>query len=122
MTRRRLLARGAQGAVALTGAGSLAGYLSSAADAASKPTHGGTLTIGAVSGGPTESLNPNITLTFVDYARDTALFDTLFDSYNDLSSVKPGLALSATPNKAANLWTLELRPGVTWHDGRSHGR
>jgi peptide/nickel transport system substrate-binding protein len=46
------------------------------------------------------------------------LFDTLFAAYDDLSAVKPGLALAGHPNKNATVWTLELRPGVTWHDGK----
>ena len=32
--------------------------------------------------------------------------------------MRPALALSAEPNKDANVWTIRLRSGVTWHDGR----
>jgi peptide/nickel transport system substrate-binding protein len=34
-----------------------------------------------------------------------------------ITPIVPGVALSAEPNEDATVWTLQLRPGVTLHDG-----
>jgi peptide/nickel transport system substrate-binding protein len=132
ITRREAVVRGAYGA-ALLGAGSLlAGCGSSSVSSGTKakgaglpsssgggtPVRGGTLTLGAISGGPLETLNPLGALTNVDELRAFQIFDRLFLPTEDLRSVVPQLALSAEPNKDATVWTLRLRPDVTWHDGK----
>jgi peptide/nickel transport system substrate-binding protein len=46
------------------------------------------------------------------------MYDSLFLPSSDLQTLVPRLALSAEPNADASVWTLHLRDGVTWHDGK----
>ncbi len=85
------------------------------------PVRGGTMTVGVISGGSTETLNPVAGATTGDFLRQLQLFDTLFAMSTDLQSTVPRLALSAEPNKDASVWTVKLRDGVTWHDGSPFG-
>jgi peptide/nickel transport system substrate-binding protein len=78
---------------------------------------GGTLTVGMLGNGGSETLNPVLTLTSVDFMRTTALFDLLWATGPDVASVVPKLAASADPSPDAKTWTIHLREDVTWHDG-----
>jgi peptide/nickel transport system substrate-binding protein len=133
ITRREVMAKGASGAALLSVGAVLAACGSSSSSTSSKgtkaaglatssgggtPVRGGTLTLGAISGGPLETLNPLAALTNVDELRAFQIFDRLFLPTEDLREIVPQLALSAEPNKDASVWTLNLRPGVTWHDGK----
>lgn len=53
-----------------------------------------------------------------DAARIFSLYDTLF-AYDPEYRLVPSLAVSAEPNEAGDEWTVRLRPGVTFHDGRA---
>jgi peptide/nickel transport system substrate-binding protein len=131
LTRRRLLTYGGQG-LALVGAGSLlaacgsGGGQSATATGGStslgggKPVQGGRLTVGMISGGSTETIDPATAVTFTDILREYQLYDYLFQPGKgpDFHTVEPRLATSAEPNQDATVWTIKLRQGVTWHDGR----
>jgi peptide/nickel transport system substrate-binding protein len=132
ITRRHMMARGAQG-LALLGAGSLlaaCGSSSSTGGAATggssttggggKPVKGGALTVGMVTAGSAETLNPGAAGPWVDLLRIYQLYDFLFQPGpgQNFSEVEPRLATEAEPNKDASAWTLQLRDGVTWHDGK----
>jgi peptide/nickel transport system substrate-binding protein len=82
------------------------------------PVRGGTLTVGAISGGQEENLFPGTSVGTPDYVRDFSLYNLLFYLGEHVTPLVPGLALSAEPNKDATLWTFHLRDGVTWHDGQ----
>jgi peptide/nickel transport system substrate-binding protein len=123
ITRRRLLTAGAtlsSAAVlaACTSGNSSPGSRSSSAAAASfgKPKHGGTLTVGMSTGGPSDTLDPNAAVSTVDAARADNLFDHLTTLTID-GTTQLELAESFEPNSNATLWTIKLRKGVTWHDG-----
>jgi peptide/nickel transport system substrate-binding protein len=45
------------------------------------------------------------------------MYDTLFGRGTRNQPV-PGLCLSAEPSQGSKVWTLAVRPGVTWHDGQ----
>ena len=47
----------------------------------------------------------------------TLVYDTLFWSQND-KNPEPWLAESATPSADRKQWTVKLRSGITWHDGK----
>ena len=47
----------------------------------------------------------------------TLVYDTLFWSQND-KDPEPWLAESATPSADRKQWTVKLRSGITWHDGK----
>jgi len=88
---------------------------SSAASAA--PKRGGTLRVGMTSGGSGDTLFPLVWSTNMDGLRVFQLYESLtaLDS-----NAQPQLALaeSMTPNADATLWTIKLRSGITFHDGK----
>jgi peptide/nickel transport system substrate-binding protein len=129
ITRRKLLAGGAAigGAALVSACGGSSSASSTTASKAAKvgsptagggtPVHGGTLTVAMVSGGTAETVNPGLLSAYVDVMRGYNLYDNLF--YADAQvRAAPGLALSAEPNSTATLWTMKLRDGVHWHDGK----
>jgi peptide/nickel transport system substrate-binding protein len=82
------------------------------------PKRGGTFTVGTISNGSAESLFPGAAYVNSDWARQYALFEPLFYIGKDLQPLVPALATSAEPNSDATVWTLHLRDGVHWHDGK----
>ena len=91
-----------------------------AALAGGTPKRGGTFTVGVITADAEENLFPGTAAGNPDMARCYNLYDFLFypNSGDRLYPVRPGLAVSAESNKEATLWTLKLRDGVTWHDGK----
>ena len=85
--------------------------------AAPKPKRGGVLRVGMVGNGPNEVLDPQNQQNVIDTATDRVLFDTLARQRAD-GSIEPRLALAFEPNKTADKWTVHLRSGVEWHDGK----
>jgi peptide/nickel transport system substrate-binding protein len=88
--------------------------------AGGKPKRGGTFTLGVLSYGSEENLFPGTAIPNPDCVRDYALYNLLFypNDGKRLFPLVPGLAVSAEPNKTATVWTLKLRKGVEWHDGK----
>jgi peptide/nickel transport system substrate-binding protein len=84
-----------------------------------KPVYGGKLTIGTAFGGPTDSLDPAVANQGADYYRTYALFEALCVLDPTTFAVKNQLAESLEPNAKGTVWTIRLRSGVTWHDGKS---
>ena len=78
---------------------------------------GGVLRVGLVGNGPNEVLDPQNQQNVIDTATDRVLFDTLARQRAD-GTIEPRLALTFEPNKTADVWTVTLRPGVVWHDGK----
>jgi peptide/nickel transport system substrate-binding protein len=117
LSRRQLIQAGAVGALTVGGAG-WARALTPTAEAAGRPVRGGTLTVGMITGGNAETLDPGIAIAAADTLRCVQLYDTLFHFAPDIKTILPGLATSAEPNKKATVWTFHLRPGVHWHDGK----
>ncbi len=135
LTRRRLLqgaaaglALGSSGLLAACGgggetssappAGSTGGAAPAASTAAAAgPTRGGRLRVGMVGGGASETLDPNLAVSSVDTARTLTIFDLLVSMDPDLTP-RMELAESMEPNADASEWTIKLRSGVTWHDGK----
>ncbi len=80
-----------------------------------KPKRGGTITVGLNSeiDGFLPSTNhfDNSGLTYAN-----SVYDTLTMIAAD-GSAKPYLAKSVTPNPDLTVWTITLRPGITFHDG-----
>jgi len=82
-----------------------------------KPKHGGKLRIGTAFGGPTDTLDPGKAVSDADFYRAGALFDALC-YYDPTFNVVNALATSMEPNSTATVWTVKLRSGVKWHDGK----
>lgn len=84
------------------------------------PVNGGTFTVGVLTLGAAENLFPGTAVPNPDVARDFSLYNLLFypNAGDNLYPLEPGLAMSAEPNADATMWTLKLRNGVVWHDGK----
>jgi peptide/nickel transport system substrate-binding protein len=132
LTRRQVVKAAGAGALAVGGARWLAGCgpagSSPAATATSAPgtggppaggtpVKGGTLTVGWITGGQSETLNPGAVVSNGDIYRAQQLFDGLYQLGPD-GSPQAWLAESAEPNADGTVWTVRLRDGVTWHDGK----
>jgi peptide/nickel transport system substrate-binding protein len=127
ITRRTLLENAAKGGLVLGAGGVISACGSSSSPSSSStgsspasagtPKHGGTLHVGMTGGSSSDTLDPNKMVNNTDYARVACLFDALAWVRAD---GKPELrvAESMTPNKDATEWTVRLRKGVMFHDGR----
>jgi peptide/nickel transport system substrate-binding protein len=127
---RRAMLRGASAVVAMGAAGSLLAACGSGGNAISAvttaattaadegaPKPGGRLRVGMSTGGSTDTLDPHSAISTIDAARAGALFDRLA-LLGEGGKVELDLAESFEPNADATEWTVRLRDGVTWHDGK----
>jgi peptide/nickel transport system substrate-binding protein len=122
LTRRQLIEGGAAGMLAFAGAPLIAGCgggssASPATTAAGSPARGGDLTVALITGGQAETIAVPSLVNTPDLLRGPQLWDPLFTS-RDEKGVVPWLAESGEPNADATVWTIALRDGVTWHDGK----
>ncbi len=90
----------------------------SAGPAGGTPVRGGTMVVGlGQPGGTAETIAVPQTYVIPDYVRTQNLYDPLFFPISG-GVVAPALAVHAEPNADATVWTIKLRDGVTWHDGK----
>src|SRR5271165_1447955 len=117
VTRRELLKAGGAGLLALGvgGSGVLAGC--GGGTGSTTAVHGGVLRFGAQGGASTDSLDANNVLTNTDYARASQLYDPLV-RMDDRGRPQLALAEAIAPNQRATEWTIRLRDGVVFHDGK----
>jgi peptide/nickel transport system substrate-binding protein len=85
--------------------------------AAAKPKKGGTLKAGLSGGGPTDTVDGQKGVDNVDFSRIVSLYDALV-VWDLNAKPKYSLATEILPNKDATLWTIKLRPDVTFHNGK----
>jgi peptide/nickel transport system substrate-binding protein len=129
LNRRDLIKAGFAGATLLSTAGLLAAcggsgssstagaQLSAGPATGGTPVSGGTLRVGLLSAGSSETLDVRTPFNFPDFIRIFQLLDPLF--YQKPGGVmSPGLATEAHANSDFTVWTLKLREGVHWHDGK----
>ena len=85
--------------------------------AAGAPRRGGTLTAGLTGGSSSDTLDAQAGVNNVDFARMLQLYSPLvaFDS-----NAEPTLALAEeiTPNSDATVWTVRVKSGVTFSNGK----
>jgi peptide/nickel transport system substrate-binding protein len=123
LSRRDLLKAGAAGSLGLSAVALLAACqdenkkATGATGATTAPVRGGTITVAMISSGQAETVSVPTAVNLVDTARVVNLYDGLF-GYDDQGNVVPALAESAEPNADATLWTVTLRDGVVFHDGK----
>jgi peptide/nickel transport system substrate-binding protein len=81
------------------------------------PKRGGNLRVGLTGGASSDTLYPLAQVTIPDLARSPQLFNSLieFQSNGQLALV---LAESMTPNKNATEWTIRVKKGITFHNGK----
>ncbi|QOV33354.1 ABC transporter substrate-binding protein [Streptomyces ferrugineus] len=122
ITRRAALRGVAGGAVAVAAGGALAACgggsdgQPAAAKASATPRKGGKLRAAFI-GGSTESTDPTLAAGVgIDYVRARVVWDAL----GELDGGKPVWRLAETvePNSDATRWTVRIRKGVTFSDGR----
>ena len=122
VTRREALRRIGAG-VALAGVGSLAAACGSGAAKPSgstkppAPRRGGTLTAALTGGASSDSLTPFNPLNPLDTARFYQLYNQLI-GLNDNAVPSLELATEVSSNPQATVWTIRLRDGVTFHNGK----
>jgi peptide/nickel transport system substrate-binding protein len=128
ITRRSLLENAAKGGL-VVGAGGLiaacgsssskssAATTSSSSAASGTPKHGGTLRAGLTGGSSSDTADPNTIINNTDYARAALLYESLVWLNSDAQQYNR-LAEEMTPNKDATVWTIRLRQGVTFHNGK----
>ncbi len=137
ISRRRFLS-GAAGVVALVGTG---GLLEACAASSSSPSStasssiipastpsaappsaksGGILRVGIVGGSAKDSLDAHNPVTHPDEARVIQLYEPLA-TRNPKFEIENVLAEEITPSADATKWTIRLRQGVEFHDGKTLG-
>jgi peptide/nickel transport system substrate-binding protein len=78
---------------------------------------GGILIHGATGGGSKDTLDPHQPVQAADIARVCNLYEPLLFWNNDFE-LEPALADSVEPSKDAKTWTITMRQGVTFHNGK----
>ena len=81
------------------------------------PKRGGVLRVGMTSGGADDTIDPLVWPTNMDGLRVFQLYDSL-TALDKQAQPQLALAEEFTPNANATEWTVRLREGVTFHDGK----
>jgi peptide/nickel transport system substrate-binding protein len=100
---------GASGGTSTTGTG--------AADPPAAAKAGGVLRIGVAAGGASDSMDAHKPIQDADIARVFQLYDPLV-SRNAEYEREMMLAESVEPDATARKWTVKLREGITFHNGK----
>lgn len=106
----------AGGAAGLLGGCGAASTLGSAS-AGGKPKRGGTLWAAIIGGSGTDTVDPLNAVTNADFSRVNNIFEPLVGLSPDAQPVLI-LADELIPNGNATQWTLRLKRGITFHDGK----
>lgn len=78
---------------------------------------GGILVHGATGGSSKDTLDPHRPVTAADIARCNNLYEPLL-FWDDDYKIAPAVAESVEPSADAKTWTVKLRSGVTFHNGK----
>lgn len=121
---RRQFLRGIAATGAVAGSSGLIAACSSSSTSgksspSSAPKRGGNLKVGLTGGGPSDTVDPQRGLTYLDSSRLQSLYSPLvqLDANANLEYM---LAESITPaNKNFTQWEIKLKPGITFHNGKS---
>jgi peptide/nickel transport system substrate-binding protein len=89
----------------------------STAPSTGQPVRGGTLRAGLTGGSSDDTLNGLMGGTSMDFARIYQLFEPML-KFDDDANIQYHLAENFTPNKDATVWTIELKKGVQFHNGK----
>ena len=119
--RRRFVGLLGAGAASVGAGGLLAACGSSSSSSSSAPTgkpkRGGSLRVGLTGGASSDTLDPLAQVTIPDLARSPQLFNSLVQ-FQSNGQLKLTLAEEITPNANATEWTIRLRKGITFHNGK----
>jgi peptide/nickel transport system substrate-binding protein len=89
----------------------------SSSAATGPPKRGGSLRVGLTGGASSDTLDPLAQVTIPDLARSPQLFNSLVQ-FQSNGQLKLTLAEEITPNANATEWTIRLRKGITFHNGK----
>ena len=89
----------------------------SSATSSAQIKKGGTLRAALTGGSSSDTLDAQAGITTIDFARIFQLYEPLIGFDKDAKLV-PILAESLTPSADATVWTLKLRQGVMFHNGK----
>ncbi len=113
-TRREVMAWLVASGATIAAAGSI---VSSAKTAlAATPKKGGKLTFASDLHGPSDTLDPGLNTSTIDYTRGRTHYNSLCQINDDLST-RPELAEEFSANSDNTEWTFKLRKDVKFHDG-----
>jgi peptide/nickel transport system substrate-binding protein len=120
ITRRQLLMGIGMLAAGLSMASVLAacGTPSTGTTGGGTPKRGGTFRLGVTGGGAKDIIDGQNIVTKPDQARLVAGFETLLVYDENYNLTTDGLAESVTQDKP-DQWTIRLKQGITFHDGKS---
>jgi peptide/nickel transport system substrate-binding protein len=120
LSRRQLLKYTGIGAAAVAGSGLLTacgGDDSGGGGGGGPQSSGGVLIHGATGGGSKDTLDPHAPVTNPDIARVSNLFEPLL-FWNNSYQLEAALAESVEASKDSKTWTVKLRQGATFHNGK----
>jgi peptide/nickel transport system substrate-binding protein len=124
LSRRDLLKTAVTGSLAVGAGGLLSACGISAAQTTSSPLEvggtpkrGGTLTAAITGGSTADTLDPLAAITNADFSRVDNLYESLV-GLTPTAQLVNVLADEVTPNPAATEWTIRLKPGITFHNGK----
>jgi peptide/nickel transport system substrate-binding protein len=83
------------------------------------PVRGGSLRVGATSGGSGDTLDAQNPLTTMDFLRTGALFEQLVMMSGTTGRPELVLAESIEPNADATEWTIRVKPDIKFHNGKT---
>jgi peptide/nickel transport system substrate-binding protein len=78
---------------------------------------GGNFRVGVGTGGSSDTLDPHAAVTLADAARNSQLFERLVRPTAD--GLDYLLAEEIAPNADATEWTIRLKEGIEWHNGKT---
>ncbi|RCS22566.1 ABC transporter substrate-binding protein [Phyllobacterium salinisoli] len=114
-TRRELLQMLVAGGIALTAGGTILGRATNAY--AATPKSGGQIKAAGWSSSTADTLDPAKASLSTDYVRCCALYNRL--SFLDKSGTTQMELAESIESSDAKVWTVKLRSGVTFHDGKT---
>ena len=117
-SRRQLLKYSGLGAAAIAGSSFLTACGGDDGGGGGGPQQtGGILIHGATGGGAKDTIDPHAPVTNPDIARVSNLFEPLLFWNNDYE-LEPALAESVESSADGKTWTVKMRQGVTFHNGK----
>src|SRR5713101_7923460 len=120
LTRRELIIRATVLGLSASSIGALlaaCGGTTTTTTAAPKPKKGGILRAGLSGGSSSDTLDPHMGLTYLDTARANQIYQPLLQ-LNAGGQTEMVLAEEISPHGSTSEWTIRLRKGVTFHDGK----
>jgi peptide/nickel transport system substrate-binding protein len=117
LSRREVLLKGAAGGLAVAGLGELALPNAFAASERAQLKRGGNFRIGIGGGSDKEAIDAQNSVLDPDAARLVAMFEGL-TYYDQNYKLQMGLAEEFS-SKDAKVWTIRIRPGVEFHNGKT---